>query len=249
MPRPAEGVQQEADVLGDDVAADRSCLLGAAEQQLQRLGHLADELLQPRPRRRARSRSPRRGSGPRRTSRPPHAMNSPIAAPGSSDLGRRRRAGDDRLELTLEDRGDEVVLRREAPEDRRRADPGPLGDVGDARLEAVLGEDDARRLEDPLEVALRVRAEVGRPRRPSGRDQPTTSSAPRSPRRGGAGSARRSRPLPERASARRRRGTRAGSRRRAPPRGVASVRRRSSGSPRSTRGSRARARRRPAARC
>ena len=62
-------------------------------------------------------------------------------------------------DASLEDRREQVVLRREAAEDRRDADAGAFGHLRHAGLEAVLGEDGARGLENEAAVALGVGAQ------------------------------------------------------------------------------------------
>ena len=65
------------------------------------------------------------------------------------------------LELHRDDRGDQVVLGREAAEEGRLADPGAGGDLRGRRLEAALGEDLDRGGDDPLAVARRVGPQGG----------------------------------------------------------------------------------------
>src|SRR6185437_4715040 len=59
----------------------------------------------------------------------------------------------------LDDRGEQVVLRREAPEDRADTDAGALCHLGDAGVDAALREYRARGLEDEAAVALGIRTE------------------------------------------------------------------------------------------
>ena len=68
----------------------------------------------------------------------------------------------DRGDLLLEQLVDQRLAVREAPVDGPDADAGVPGDVVEADVDAALGEEDPRRREDPLPVALGVLAQ--RPR-------------------------------------------------------------------------------------
>ncbi len=88
----------------------------------------------------------------------------PCSAAYASVSARTRRLGDQAPEpgeVLLGQSTDQVGLGGVAAVDGGLADPGPGGDLGDGRVQPVLGEDLGRRGQHPLVVAPGVRAPAG----------------------------------------------------------------------------------------
>ena len=68
-------------------------------------------------------------------------------------------------QLDLEERVDQLVLVREAPVGGPHADAGAVGDVVERHVQAALGEQLARGVEEPLAIALGVAAQRARSER------------------------------------------------------------------------------------
>src|SRR5215468_1099399 len=151
------GTDEKPDVLGLHVSPHRAGALGAANDPIRELLELGGAGLVPA----VNNAAVQPGGAHVELRDPPDEVEERLPRIVRVEGLLRERAH--LCDVPLDDRVHEVVLGREAAEDRSVADPRQAGDLVDARIGARRAEGVLRRVEHQLEISPRIGAQLGHP--------------------------------------------------------------------------------------